>query len=452
MAFNSKSSFPSQQNPQDIELMPPGIAAYRRKPPRKISILMGAVVLFCFTFIIWANLAEIDEVARGEGKIIPSRSVQKVSNLEGGIIQQILVKEGDIVQKNQILMRIDPTIAEARLKEGRDNYYLYLAEVSRLKAQTEGKDFIVPKEVEQNAPHIAQETEKRYKARKERLSNEINIAQKELDQKNQELQELLGREVEAEKAVSISQQELAIQKPLVQRGLGAKMDLLKVERDLNDAQGRLYSTKVNIQKAKDAVNQATEKLKQISVVFQNEDYTELKEANNKLAQALGTFTSQGDITSRTEIRSPVKGIVKEVFLTTIGGVVKPGQDIMEIVPLDDSLLVEVNIKPSDIAFLHPGQPAMLKITAYDYSIYGGLHAELIDISPDTVVDEKDPRKSSYYRVKLRTTNLKFTKSKDEKPLIPGMIVTADIKTGKKTVMHYLLKPIIKAKDTALTER
>lgn len=452
MLFNLKKIFPSQEEQQDIDFMRPDVAAYRRKPVRKVSILMGSVILFCVIFVIWANWAELDEIARGEGKIIPSSSVQKISNLEGGIIQELLVKEGQIVQKDQILMRIDPTIADARLKEGRDNYYRYLAEVERLKSQTDGQEFIVPEEVQKNAPQVAAEAQERYKARKERLANEMNIAQKELDQKSEELHELQAREIEATKATAISQQELAIQKPLVERGLGAKMDLLKIERDLNDAQGRLNSTKINIQKAEAAVKQASEKLKQIPVVFQNEDYTELREASNKLAQAQGSFTSQGNIASRTEIRSPVKGIVKQILLTTIGGIIRPGEDIMEIVPLDDSLLVEVNIKPSDIAFLHPGESAMLKITAYDYSIYGGLHAELVDISPDTVVDEKDQRRQSYYKVKLRTTNLKFTKSRDEKPLIPGMVVTADIKTGKKTVMHYLLKPIIKAKDEALTER
>ena len=447
-----KKIFPSAQEQENIDFMPPHIAAHHRKPERKVSILMGAVILFCITFIIWANWAELDEIARGEGKIIPSSSVQKISNLEGGIIQELLVKEGQIVQKDQILMRIDPTIADAHLKEGRDNYYRYLADVERLKSLTEGRDFIVPEEVERNAPQAADEARERYKARKERLANEINISQKELDQKTQELHELQAREIEAAKATDLSQQELAIQKPLVERGLGAKMDLLKIQRDLNDAQGRLNSTKINIQKAEAAVNQASEKLKQVPVIFQNEDYTELREASNKLAQAQGSFTSQENIASRTEIRSPVKGIVKQILLTTIGGIIRPGEDIMEIVPLDDSLLVEVNIKPSDIAFLHPGEPAMLKISAYDYSIYGGLHAELVDISPDTVVDEKDQRRQSYYKVKLRTTNLKFTKSGDEKPLIPGMVVTADIKTGKKTVMHFLLKPIIKAKDEALTER
>lgn len=452
MALNLKKIFPSPEDQQDIDFMSAAAAASRRKPTRRISVLMLSVIAFCVIFIVWANFAELDEIARGEGKIIPSSTVQKISNLEGGIIQEILVKEGEIVQKNQILMRIDPTIAEARLKEGRDNYYRYLAEVARLKAQTEGSDFVVPEEVQKNAPQVAEESRERHKARKERLANEINIAQKEWEQKNEELRELQARQEELTKAVALSQQERAIQKPLVDRGLAAKMDLLKIERDLNDVQGRLDSTRINIQKAQAAVRQVSEKLKQIPVVFQNEDYADLREASNKLAQARGAFTAQDDIASRTEIRSPVKGVVKQILLTTIGGIIRPGEEIMDIVPLDDNLLVEVNIKPSDIAFLHPGEPAMLKITAYDYSIYGGLSAELVDISPDTVIDEKDPRRPSYYKVKLRTTNLKFTKSKDEKLLIPGMVVTADIKTGKKTVMHYLLKPIIKAKDEALTER
>ena len=447
-----RKQFPSAKAQEDLEFMPPSLEAHLQKPGRKVSALMGSVILFCFIFIVWANWAKVDEVSRGEGKIIPSSSVQKIGNLEGGIIQEILVKEGQIVQKNQLLMRIDPTIAKARLKESYDGYYQRLADVERLKAQTEDRDFSVPEEVQKNAPQAAAEAEERYKARQDRLKTEISIAQKELEQKTQELSELQARAKEYEQAVALAQQELGIQKPLVQRGLGARMDLLKIERDLNETQGRLDSTLINIRKAEAAVKQAEEKLKQVPIVFRNEDYNELKEATNKLAQAQGIFRSQENIASRTEIRSPVKGIVKQILLTTLGGVIKPGENIMEIVPLDDSLLVEVNIKPSDIAFLRPGQKALLKITAYDYSIYGGLDAELVDISPDTVVDEKDSRRPSYYRVKLRTTNLKFTKSKEEKPLIPGMVVTADIRTGKKTVMDYLLKPIIKAKDEALSER
>ena len=442
----------SEEEKNEIDFMPARYAAYRRTAPRHIPVLMLSAIAFCIVFLIWANYAELDEVARGECKIIPSSNVQKIGNLEGGIIQHILVREGQIVQKDQILLRLDPTIVEARLKEGRENYYRYLADVERLKALTENQNFVLSAEIQQKAPDVGREATERFNARLLRKNQEIEISQKELDQKTEELNELKARFNELTKSVDLSQQAITLQEPLVSKGLSSKMEFLKSKRDLNDAQGHLESVKINITKAEAAVHQASEKLKQVPIIFQNEDYNELREASNKLAQAQGTFTSQEDISSRTEIRSPVRGVVKDIHLTTIGGIIKPGEEIMEIVPLDDTLLVEVNIKPSDIAFLHPGQPATLKITAFDYSVYGGLHAQLVDISPDTVIDEKDPKRQSYYKVKLRTTNLKFTKSKDEKTLIPGMIVTADIKTGKKTVMHYLLKPIIKAKDEALTER
>lgn len=416
----------SDEQKNEIDFMPARQAAYRRTASKQVPILMLSVIAFCIIFLIWANYAELDEVARGEGKIIPSSNVQKIGNLEGGIIQNVLVREGQIVQKDQILLRLDPTIVKARLKEGQENYYRHLADVERLKSLTENRPFVIPAEIQQKAPTMGQEAMERFNSRLLRKNQEIEISQKESDQKTEELNELKARLTELTKSVDLSQQAITLQQPLVAKGLSSKMELLKSQRDLNDAQGHLESVKINIQKAEAAVNQAGEKLKQVPIIFQNEDYNELREANNKLAQAQGTLTSQEDISSRTEIRSPVRGVVKDIHITTIGGIIRPGEEIMEIVPLDDTLLVEVNIKPSDIAFLHPGQPAMLKISAFDYSVYGGLHAQLVDISPDTVLDDKDPKKQSYYKVKLRTTNLKFTKSKDEKTLIPTRTVFKEL--------------------------
>ena len=447
-----KKLFMSPETLEELEFMPPAVAAHRRGTPRQVPIMMLTLIAFGIISLLWAKFAFINIVAHGEGKIIPSSAIQKVSNLEGGIIQEILVKEGQIVQKSQLLMKIDPTLVQARLKEGQENYYRYRAEVARLKALTTNRPFEVPADVKEKAPAVAREAQEHYEARQQRLSNEIEISQKELDQKIQEQNELKVRVEGLRKAANLSQQEINIQRPLVEKGLASRMEFLKGQQDLNEVQNRLESTLINQQKAAMAVTQAQQKLAQIAVVFRNEDYMELREAENHLNQAEGILTSQGDITSRTGIQAPVKGIVKEIHLTTLGGVIKPGENILDILPLDDNLIVEVNIKPSDIAFIHPGDPALIKISAYDSSIYGGLQAELIDISPDTVVDEKDPHRSSYYKVKLRTKSLQFTKSHQEKPLIPGMTVVADITTGSQTVLDYLLKPIRKGLADSLTER
>lgn len=444
--------YASQADRTDLPFMPPVIMAKLEKPHHKAPLLLFSSLGFFIVFFIWASIAEIDEVSKGDGKIIPSSQIQKISHLEGGIVQKILIKEGTVVQKNQIIMRINNTIAEARVVEGKDLYYRYLTAAERLKAQIDGRPFVIPDVVQKNAPKIGEKEMIRYHARLEKLKNDVGIAKQEAEQKEEELNDFKVRTVQLKQEYSLALEQIALTEPLVKQGLVAKLDLLKLKREAAEIRGRLESTQVGIQKAEAALRQTRDKENQVPVLYRNEDFNELQDANNRLGNATGSFTSEGDRLSRTDIRSPVKGIVKRLIAGTVGGVVKPGDDIVEIVPLEDTLLVEIKLKPSDVAFIHPGQKATIRITAYDSSIYGTLEGIVVNISPDTIVDESDPHRLSYFMVQLRTRGTRLSKSNVDHPLIPGMIVSGDILTGKRTVLHYLLKPIIKSKDVAFTER
>jgi len=439
-------------SPDDIEFMPPVNAVSHGMEHLKQPVLLYTIAAFFIVFFIWAGFSEIDEVTRGEGKVIPSTQIQKVSHLEGGIIRAILVKEGDLVENGQVLINIDPTISEAHFQEGRDLYYRYSADVERLKAQAEGREFKESEKIKENAPYVSTEEMQRFRTHKQKLENEISIAQHEVEQKSEDLKGYESQLKQLEEQLELSKQELDILIPLVKKGLSGKLDLLKAKREMADVKGRIASTKNNITRCEAALQQAKQKLKNVPVNFRTEDLNELREAQNKLATAKEMIVSEGDRVSRMEVRSPVRGVIKQILVSTVGSAVRPGEEVIEIVPLEDTLLIEAQVKPSDIAYLRPGLPAIVKITAYDYSIYGGLKAELVRISADSIDTQEGGRKQSFYKVLIRTLNNKLSKSSKEVPIIPGMVATVDILTGKKTILRYLLKPIIRAKDTAFRER
>ncbi len=433
----------------DVEFMPEVLAAERKKESQLAPLLLGSIVLTIFVLIIWASLAEIDEITRGEGTVIPSSKLQVVDHLEGGIIQEIYVNEGDIVERGQMLIRIDNTIAQARFSEGQTLYYRFLANDARLRAQISGQEFVVPQEVKDNAPAEAEDALRIYNARIEDLKNEQMIADQETEQKRQELNELESRIQEINTQLGLISEKIDVTKPLVEQKLEPEVVLTDLLIRQSELRSEVASLRSNIARAKSALLQAEQRARQVSIKFKAEDWNELKDVNNKLASAKGSFTSEGDRFSRTEVRSPVRGIVKQLLVTTVGGVVQPGEDLVEIVPLEDKLLIEAKINPKDIAFLRPGLEASVKITAYDYSVYGDLKGELLRVSADSITDQEG---NVFYKAFLKTDGNMLSKTKKPLPIMPGMVASVDILTGKKTVMDYLMKPILKAKQKALTER
>jgi adhesin transport system membrane fusion protein len=445
-------NFRYKEEGSDVDFMPDVLAAEKLKEKRLAPLLLYTTAVAIIALVIWAALSPIDELTRGEGKIIPSSLVQKVNHLEGGIIRKIFVHDGDVVKKGQVLLQIDNTIAQARYNEGKTLYYRQLAAVARLRAQINGHPLIIPEEVKKNAPLEAEDALRSYKSRMDALQNEMRIASESTAQKEQELNEQVTREKEARHQLELITHKLQILEPLVKKKLEPEINLIDLQKEASQVRSDLGSLKARIIQAQSALAETKHKQQQVPIKFQEEDWNALREASNKLANAQESFITERDRSTRTEVRSPIRGIIKQLHVTSIGEVIQPGGALMEIVPLEDTLLIEAKVNPRDIAFLRPGLTASVKISAYDYSIYGDLKAELIRISADSITEKDGNKDSTYYLVYLRTQGTKLSKSKKNLPLTPGMTVTVDILTGKKSVLTYLLKPIIKARHEALTER
>ncbi len=358
--------------------------------------LLWTIVIFFIAIVIWASMAEVDQITRAQGKVIPAGHVQVVQNLEGGIVSKINVKEGDIVDAGQILLLLDDTRFASDLAEGRLHCMERRAQAARLKAEADSTPFEEPEFVMERKPELVEQERQLYLKRKQQL-----------DRKERSLKK-----------------ELAMLRPLVKTGAVSELEVLRVERQLEDVKDGFCSG------AREELNDILSEIER------------LKETNKALE----------DRVKRTRVRSPVRGIIKEMTVKTEGGVIKPGVKLAEVVPLDDTLLIEAKVKPSDIGFLYKGQDAMVKFTAYDFSIYGGLNGKVEYIGADTITDNNSNRNVSYYKIHVRTNKNYLGNESKSLSLIPGMAANVDIKTGKKTVLHYLLKPVLKAKDRVFTER
>ncbi len=419
-------------------------------PSRLAYIVVFIVILFFIAAFLWAKFTVIDEVTRGEGRVIPSSKVQVLQNLEGGIVEDILVQTGEIVEKGQVLVRLDAVGFSSDAGELKSRETALVARISRLTAEVEGTEMRLPAEFLARAPEVAQSERELMQSRRESLDVQISILEGQVSQKRQELLELENQVNQARRSLNLVWEEISITRPLVQNGVVPRVNLLRLQREANDLQGEIEAAELALPRAESALQEATERVEEKYLTFRSEAQAELTAARSELAGVEERLTAAQDRVARTDIRSPVHGVVKTINVRTIGGVIRPGMDIMEIVPLDDKLLIEAKVRPSDIGFLRPGLEAMIKFTAYDFSIYGGLEGELQSISADTIVDEQTDE--SYYLVTLRTDKSKLTRKGQELPLMPGMVASVDILTGKRSVLDYLLKPILKTQSRALTER
>ncbi|CAI8845958.1 MULTISPECIES: HlyD family type I secretion periplasmic adaptor subunit [Pseudomonas] len=418
--------------------------------PRVVRLTIWAIIAFFVFLMLWANFAVIDEVTKGDGKAIPSSKIQKIQNLEGGIVAELFVKEGQIVEAGAPLIRLDDTRFASNVGETEADRLSMLLRVERLSAEVEDRPLNFPEDVLKAVPGQAKSEESLYISRRQQLHDEIGGLQEQLIQRQQELREFTSKQAQYRQQLGFQRQEISMSEPLVAQGAVSPVEVLRLRRAEAETRGQLDATTLAIPRAESAIKEVQRKVDETRGKFRSEALTQLNEARTDLNKAQATGKALEDRVSRTLVTSPVRGIVNKLLVNTIGGVIQPGSDLVEIVPLDDTLLVEAKIRPQDIAFLHPGQEATVKFTAYDYTIYGGLKAKLEQIGADTITDED--KKTTYYIIKLRTDRSHL--GTDEKPLliIPGMVASVDIITGKKTVLSYLLKPIIRARAEALHER
>jgi len=382
--------------------------SFQEPPLPKSSVIIWIVGIGLLVLLIWAWLFSLEEVSTGTGKVIPSSKEQVVQSLEGGILTTLNVREGEIVERGQVLAQLDPTRFESNVGESESLLISSRATSARLRAEVSGTPLVFPEEV-LKYPKLVKEETALYQSRRANLEESV---------------------AGLEQALVLVQQELEMTAPLVAKGAASEVEVLRLKREANDLRNQMN----------DIRNQYYVSARE-----------ELSKANTDVETQQQVVRGKSDTLSRTIFKSPVRGIVKEIDVMTLGGVIPQNGKLMTIVPLDEKLLVEARISPRDIAFIRPDQEALVKITAYDYSIYGGLNGKVTMISPDTIRDEVK-QDQFYYRVYIRTESDKLNNNAGQEfNITPGMVATVDIRTGSKTVMDYLIKPFNKAKE-ALRER
>lgn len=434
---------------EDAEFMSETSAAVLQGAPRTAHWILWGTALFFVVALIWASLASLDEIATGAGKVIPTSHIQIVQNLEGGILSEILVREGEVVKKGQILVQMDATRFSSSFGENQAKYDALLTKIARLSAEANNTEFNAPKELEQKNQKLIEEERALYSSRQRELQANLSVLRQQSEQRVQDLAEKRARLVQLQQSHGLVAREVAMTRPLVQQGVMSEVELLRLERQQSDLKGELEATRISIPRLEAALMEARNKVEGFIIKFRSDAMSELSAARAEISAIGATSSALEDRLTRTTVRSPMTGTVKRIKVTTIGGIIQPGMDLMEIVPLEDNLLIEARVKPSDIAFLRPGLDGVVKLSAYDFSIYGGVPAKLEFISADSITNDEG---ETFYIIRARTKTNYLVQGDKRLPIIPGMLATVDIRTGKKTVLAYLLKPVFKAKDEALRER
>lgn len=431
-------------------------AAAELRTPRTARMLLLTSLAMIVVFLIWAHFAVLDEVKRGNGKVVPSRQTQVVQTLEGGIVGTILVQEGDMVTKDQPLIRIDDTNFAAQFGEIRERRGAMFARVLRLEAEAAQSDRIAfPAELLASNEGAVAAEQSVFEANKRKLAQDIDVVTQQEVQKRKEIDELRASHKRFSETLALLNREVGLTRRLYEQKVVPEIEMLRLERQATDMRGQLEVVKASIAKAEAAIEEVQAKMATIRGAFRAQAENDLAKSRGDLAVLEESIKSAKDKVLRTELKSPVKGIVNKLNVTTVGAVVQPGANIMDIVPLDDTLLVEGRIKPQDIAFVRPNHEAVVKLTAYDSSVYGSLRGKVERISADTITDEtgdKNERGETYYRVMVRTEKNYLGTAEHPLPIIPGMVATVEILTGEKSVLDYLLRPARTLRDEALRER
>ena len=451
--------------PDDILYASEVDAALARRPQFGIRLLSISVAVFFLCLIIWAAIANVDEVTHAEGSVVGSQRTQTIQNLEGGILRAVLVHEGQIVEKGTVLAQLDNEMAESAYRDAVNKAMENSLAVIRLESEIKGERPVFPENIDAWAEEvigrrvepallgrvsqIVQDQENAWSSRRDQLNAEIDVLQSQYVQRLHDVEELTARKVQLDRSLELSIEQRSTAYALVQRNNFSKLEYLGMQQRVVELQGQIDSLAATIPKAKAAADESKQRIasrraEQIAAV--TDEINKRRQELNSLRESL---SAGRDRVTRTELRAPIRSTVKQIYISTVGGVVKPGEPIMDLVPLDDTLVVEAKVKPQDVAFLRPGQEVMVKVSAYDFSIYGGIEGKLESISADTI---EDKRGEHFYLVKVRTQKNAIVYHNESLPIIPGMVVTADILIGKKTVLDYLLKPILKAKQNALRER
>ena len=452
---------------QDLEMADDVYGAMLTEVPSLHRLTIWAMAALLFSFLVWSYFASIQQVTSGTGKIIPSTQVQVIQSLDGGVLQELFVQEGMQVTKNQPIARIDDTRFRSDFAEQKQEVDSLRANIIRLRAELSSilignneqwqrqieinkKVPVYPEDLQVNAPLMVTRQQEEYSERLDNLINQLAIQTQKINQREQEVAELESKVNTLTISYQIATKELDLTKPLAEKNIVSKIELYKLERSVNELKGELSAVSLLAPKLKSAQQESILNRRETILAYRAESRAELNELQNKLSRINESQVGAQDKVTKALINSPVIGTIKTVHINTLGGVVKPGETIVEIVPTEDKLMVEAKIKPRDIGFLYPGLPAVVKITAYDFARYGGLTGKVEHISADTTQDEEG---NSFYLIRVRTDASSIKNSKGvEMPIIPGMLTEVDVITGKRTILEYILNPILRAKEAALRER
>ena len=439
-----------QDTPRAERFVVDAATAIRTQSVRGERLLIWVILLCLVAAFVWAYFAVLDEVVHGVGKVIPTSQVQVVQNLEGGIVKAIKIAEGELVEQGQVLLVIDDTRFDSSLQESRVQLLSLRARSLRLAAEAGGREAMppLPDDVDAALPQIYGQELQLFVERREEHQAGHRILSEQRVQKEQAVAELGVRVQRLRRSLELTERELAVTRPLREQGAVSEVEILRLQRQVNDLRGELDEARLAIPRAEAELAEVEQRKVELDAGFRKEARAELNEVMAELSTLGASNVALQDRVERTQVRSPIRGVVKSLLVRTVGGVVQPGMDLVEIVPVGDSLLVEARVKPQDIAFLRPGLPAKVKLTAYDFAIYGGLEAQVEHISADTFTDEND---ESYYLVRVRTREPTLVRGGKSFSIIPGMTSEVDILVGEKTVLSYLLKPVLRARENALRE-
>ncbi len=434
---------------RELEYLESLSSAVLHSAPRRSKILLYFWLATVLLFLIWASIAKVNEIVRSEGKIVPSGENKTLQNLEGGIVEEILVKEGDSVKKGEILLKLKNTKSKSELAGYLSRYSELAARVERLRAEAKGDNLQYDKRFENRYPALVKRERSLYYANIKSINAQISTLADQIKQKRAQMKEAKSKLENLKKGYLLIDEEIKMSEPMVEEGVKSRVDFLKLKREANSILTEIDSVERSIPQIESSIDEIKSRIKSLDLEFKSKSEKEMNEAIGEMKRVSKKIEAFKDTVNRTLVRAPVEGVVKKVYVNTIGGVVRPGMDLLEIVPLNKRLIAEVKVSPKDIAFIYPGQKAIVKFTAYDYAIYGGLEGKVVGISPDTVTDKKE---RTFYIVRIETDKNYLLEGEKKLKIIPGMIVSADIITGKRSIIEYLINPIVHSKDYIFTER
>ena len=452
---------------QDIDMADDVYGAMLTEAPSIHRLTIWALAALLVTFVVWAYYAALDQVTSGEGRVVPSSQTQIVQSLDGGILEELYVTEGMSVLKGQPIARIDSTRFQSDVNQQKQEVDSLRANIIRLRAELGSilvgddkewklqiriarKEVIFTNDLKSKMPDLVARQQQEYHGRLDSLVNQLAIQGAKIEQKSHEIDELDSKIATLQRSYEFANKELLLTRPLAEKNIIPAVELLKLERNVNDLQGELNAVKLLRPQTSSSLNETILQRRETALKYRTDTRADLNKMQSELSRMSEAQVGVQDKLEKALIVSPVVGTIKTIHINTLGGVIASGQALIEIVPSEDKLLIEAKIKPQDIAFLHPGLPAVVKITAYDFAKYGGLAGKVEHISADTTQDEKG---NSFYIIRVRTDSSSIIKKdKTELPIIPGMMTTVDVITGKRTVLEYILNPVLRARQSALREQ